>query len=107
VKLDTIPATTMAATIIQFIVKSPRRGVSLAYFRRFLDPADSPKAIAQNAPMVTFRIEPDGKEFHAWSPELKGVHTHGATRDEALANLKEAVQLYLEDCASEDSTDPN
>jgi predicted RNase H-like HicB family nuclease len=51
--------------------------------------------------MVTFRIEPDGEDFHAWSPELKGVHTHGATRAEALANLKEAVQLYLEDVMEE------
>jgi predicted RNase H-like HicB family nuclease len=55
----------------------------------------------QNTVMVTFRIEPDGKEFHAWSPELKGVHTHGSTRAEALANLKEAVQLYLEDVMEE------
>jgi predicted RNase H-like HicB family nuclease len=53
--------------------------------------------------MVTFRIEADGDEFHAWSPELKGVHTHGATRAGALANLKEAVQLYLEDVADESS----
>jgi predicted RNase H-like HicB family nuclease len=97
----------MAATIIQLMAKSSRRAVSLAYFRCLLDPVDSPKAIAQNDPMVTFRIEPDGKEFHAWSPELKGVHTHGATHAEAFANLKEAVQLYLEDCASEDSTNPN
>ena len=75
--------------------------MSLAHFQCFLDPVDSLKAIAQNGPMVTFRIEPDGKEFHAWSPELKGVHTHGATRAEALANLKEAVQLYLEDVMEE------
>jgi predicted RNase H-like HicB family nuclease len=51
--------------------------------------------------MVSFRIEPDGNQFHAWSPELKGVHTHGATRAEALSNLKEAVQLYLEDVLEE------
>jgi len=57
--------------------------------------------------MITFRIEPDGEEFHAWSPELKGVHTHGATREEALANLREAIQLYLEDCAGENDIYPN
>jgi predicted RNase H-like HicB family nuclease len=83
------------------MAKSLERAMSLADFRRFLDLVDSPKAIAQNGTMVTFRIEPDGKEFHAWSPELKGVHTHGATRAEALANLKEAVQLYLEDVMEE------
>jgi predicted RNase H-like HicB family nuclease len=47
--------------------------------------------------MVTFRIEPDGDEFHAWSPELPGVHTHGASRAIALRNLKDAVALYLDD----------
>jgi predicted RNase H-like HicB family nuclease len=49
--------------------------------------------------MVTFRIEPDGDEFHAWSPELPGAHTHGKTRGQALVYLKEAVELYLEDGA--------
>jgi predicted RNase H-like HicB family nuclease len=51
--------------------------------------------------MVTFRIEPDGKEFHAWSPELPGTHTHGATRAQALSNLKDAVRLYLDDVMEE------
>jgi predicted RNase H-like HicB family nuclease len=51
--------------------------------------------------MVTFRIEPDGDEFHAWSPELPGVHTHGATRTQALKNLKDAVRLYLDDVMEE------
>jgi predicted RNase H-like HicB family nuclease len=48
--------------------------------------------------MVTFRIEPDGNEFHAWSPELPGVHTHGGTRAHVLKNLKDAVKLCLDDC---------
>jgi len=51
--------------------------------------------------MVTFRIETDGEEYHAWSPELPGVHTHGATRAVALKNLKDAVQLYLDDVMEE------
>jgi predicted RNase H-like HicB family nuclease len=46
--------------------------------------------------MITFKIEPDGNEFHAWSPELPGCHTHGRTVEEAMRNLKDAVQLYLE-----------
>lgn len=62
---------------------------------------DSPRPIAQNGIMVTFRIEPDGKEFHAWSPELPGTHTHGATRAIALKNLKDAVRLYLDDVMEE------
>ena len=46
--------------------------------------------------MITFKIERDGNEFHAWAPELPGCHTHGQTVAEAMANLKDAVQLYLE-----------
>lgn len=46
--------------------------------------------------MITFKIERDGNEFHAWAPELPGCHTHGLTVAEAMANLKDAVQLYLE-----------
>ena len=44
----------------------------------------------------TFKIERDGPEFHAWSPELPGCHTHGKTVNKALENLKDAVQLYLD-----------
>ena len=46
--------------------------------------------------MITFKIEKDGDEFHTWTPELPGCHTHGKTVAEALENLKDAVQLYLE-----------
>ena len=46
--------------------------------------------------MVTFKIEKDGEEFHTWAPELPGCHSHGRTIAEAMANLKDAVQLYLE-----------
>jgi predicted RNase H-like HicB family nuclease len=51
--------------------------------------------------MVTFKLEKDTKGFHAWSPELPGVHTHGATRADALTNLKDAVRLYLDDVMEE------
>lgn len=46
--------------------------------------------------MITFKIERDGNEFHAWAPELPGCHTHGQTVAEAMSNLKDAIQLYLE-----------
>ena len=46
--------------------------------------------------MFTYRIEPDGDEFHAWVPELPGCHTHGRTVAEAMANLKNAMTLYIE-----------
>ena len=40
----------------------------------------------------------DGRQaFHASCPALKGCHTWGHTLDEALANIQEAVELYVED----------
>jgi len=35
--------------------------------------------------------------FHAYCPALKGCHTWGHTYDEALANIREAIELYVED----------
>jgi len=32
----------------------------------------------------------------AYSPELEGCHTQGATLDEVIANAREAVELYLD-----------
>lgn len=49
-----------------------------------------------NNPAVSFRIERDGDQYHAWSPELPGCHTHGKTPKEAMLHLKDAVNLYLE-----------
>jgi len=41
-------------------------------------------------------IEKDDNGFYAWCPELKGCHSQGSTLEEALANIKEAIELYLE-----------
>ena len=46
--------------------------------------------------MLTYKIEQDGDEFHAWIPELPGCHTHGRTVAEVMANLKDAMHLYLD-----------
>jgi predicted RNase H-like HicB family nuclease len=35
--------------------------------------------------------------YHAYCPALKGCHTWGRTYDEALANVREAVELYIDD----------
>ncbi len=51
---------------------------------------------------LTFKIEKDGNEFHAWCQELEGCHTHGATVSKALENLKDAVQLYLDTLMDEE-----
>jgi len=45
---------------------------------------------------VTFVIEKDEGEFHAFCPHLKGLHTCGRTRREALENAKCAVEAYIE-----------
>ena len=40
----------------------------------------------------------DGRgAYHAYCPALKGCHTWGYTTEEALKNIQEAVELYVED----------
>ena len=41
-------------------------------------------------------IEGDQDGYYAYCPELKGCQTQGETVEEALANLREAAELYLE-----------
>ena len=41
-------------------------------------------------------IEPDGEEFHAFCPAFKGLHVDGSTKDEALSNVLQAVQVYVD-----------
>ena len=41
-------------------------------------------------------IEKDGHGFYPWCPELKGCQSQGATIEDALANIREGFELYLE-----------
>ena len=41
-------------------------------------------------------IEKDEHGFYAWCPELKGCQSQGDTLEEAVANVREAIELYLE-----------
>ena len=41
-------------------------------------------------------IEKDENGFYAWCPELKGCQSEGTSLEEAIANIKEAIGLYLE-----------
>ena len=41
-------------------------------------------------------IEKDDNGFYAWCPELKGCQSQGATLEETISNIKEAIELYLE-----------
>jgi len=45
--------------------------------------------------LVIFEPESDGG-YHAFCPTLKGCHSQGDTLDEAIANIREAIDLYLE-----------
>lgn len=47
-------------------------------------------------------IEKDEHGFYAWCPELKGCHSQGRTLDEAIANIREAIELYLETFTEEE-----
>ena len=37
-----------------------------------------------------------GEGFTVWVPSLPGCISEGETRDEALHNIREAIELYLE-----------
>ena len=52
---------------------------------------------------VILEREQDGG-FIASVPVLPGCVSQGDTREEAMANIKEAVELYIEDCRA--SGDP-
>jgi predicted RNase H-like HicB family nuclease len=42
-------------------------------------------------------IERDADGFFVSCPALQGCYTQGATYDEAIANIKDAIRLHLED----------
>lgn len=39
--------------------------------------------------------EPGGG-FHVSCPALRGCHSHGETLDEAMQNIREAIEVYVE-----------
>ena len=41
-------------------------------------------------------MEKDQNGFYAWCPSLKGCQSQGDTVEEAMANIQEAIELYLE-----------
>lgn len=50
------------------------------------------------------RFENGLPAYHAFCPALKGCHTWERSPQEALANIREAVELYMEDLI--DAGDP-
>jgi predicted RNase H-like HicB family nuclease len=45
---------------------------------------------------VSTIIEKDGDGLFAHCPDLPGCHSQGDTFEEALANIREAAELYLD-----------
>ncbi|MFC1937049.1 type II toxin-antitoxin system HicB family antitoxin [Chloroflexota bacterium] len=42
-------------------------------------------------------LEPEEEGgYHVYTPSLKGCHSYGATKEEALRNIAEAIALWLE-----------
>ncbi len=44
---------------------------------------------------IILERQPDGG-FHAYCPTLKGCHSQGDSLDEAIDNIREAIDVYLE-----------
>ncbi len=54
---------------------------------------------------VVFQEETEGG-FSVWVPDLPGCASQGETIEEALENIREAIELYLEDSnITEDTSD--
>lgn len=47
-------------------------------------------------------VEKDERGFYAWCPELKGCQSQGDSLEEAIANVREAIELYLETLRSDE-----
>lgn len=46
-------------------------------------------------------IEKDEYGFYAWCPELKDCQSQGNALEEAIANIKAAIEIYLETLPAE------
>jgi len=51
---------------------------------------------------VSIIIEKDASGYYAFCPELEGCHSQGDSYEEALKNIKEALELYLETLTAEE-----
>ena len=51
---------------------------------------------------VSTVIEKDEHGFYAYCPELPGCHSQGDSLEVAMANIREAIELYLETLSDEE-----
>lgn len=54
---------------------------------------------------VSVVIEHDEWGYYAWCPELTGCQSQGKTVEEALANIREAIELFLETLTDEERSE--
>jgi len=54
---------------------------------------------------VSIVIEKDEHGYYAYCPELEGCQTQGDTFEEVMANIKEAIELYIETMSPEEIKD--
>lgn len=45
---------------------------------------------------VVLEHDPETGDWAAWCPELPGCTSAGETQEEALENIREAIELYLD-----------
>ncbi|MFA5779136.1 MAG: type II toxin-antitoxin system HicB family antitoxin [Elusimicrobiota bacterium] len=51
-------------------------------------------------------IEKDATGYFAFCPELQGCYTQGETYEEAMKNIKDAIELHVEDRLENDEEIP-
>jgi predicted RNase H-like HicB family nuclease len=57
---------------------------------------DDRKEVKRMSYKVNVVIEKDESGYYAFCPELEGCQSQGDSIEEALSNIKEAIELYLE-----------
>jgi predicted RNase H-like HicB family nuclease len=51
---------------------------------------------------ATVVVEKDEHGYYGWCPELKGCQSQGISFEDTVANVKEAIELYLETLDSDE-----
>ena len=51
----------------------------------------------QTKHLFTIIIEKDADGYYVYCPQLQGCYSQGETYEEALSNIKDAIQLHMED----------
>lgn len=50
-------------------------------------------------------VEAQRNTFHAYCPNLKGCHSWGATVEEAMQYMEDALQFYVDNVEADESSD--